>query len=112
VPEAAVPLQRGESSGSRPDIAPQGRAIDRLIERTIRPVPVPGLEIRVLKPAPTAEEGGRTADEPRDSKPNVSPRPAAASAPPPPLDIDVVADKVYRLLQRRQRFERERKGRY
>lgn len=109
---ASVPLHGSEPSVVRPGAAPQGRAIEKLIERTIRPVPVPGLEIRLLKPAPRAEDDERTADEPGEPSASASPRPAPAPAPPPPLDIEAVADKVYRLLQRRQRFERERKGRY
>ena len=36
----------------------------------------------------------------------------AASAPPPPLDINAVADRVYQTLQRRQQLERERRGLY
>jgi hypothetical protein len=107
------------------DVPPSGRAIEALIERTTRPMPVPGLEFRLLKPAPRDadertgrndgehagrdedERAGRDADEPKASAPR---RPAAPPPAAPPLDVDAVADKVYRLLQRRQRLERERKG--
>ncbi len=91
-------------------------AIERLINRTVLPVALPGLQIRLVKPdapvaatrrpAADAAEGGRsTVEVPK------APTPAPA-APPPPLDINVLADKVYQTLQRRHQLERERRGLY
>jgi hypothetical protein len=59
-------------------------------------------------PRDDEEPARRDADEPRARAPR---RPAAPPPTAPPLNIDAVADKVYRLLERRQRLERERKGR-
>jgi hypothetical protein len=109
--EALVPVHHGEASAVQAGVATQVRAIETLIERTVGPAPVPGLEIRVLKRAPRGVDDDRPAtDQPREA--NASPQLEPAPAPPQPLDIAAVADKVYRLLQRRQRLERERKGRY
>jgi hypothetical protein len=78
------------------------------------PAALPGLHIRLLRPeesplvteraANDATPGGRSISE--TSK---APAPSAA---PPPLDINAVADRVYQVLQRRHRFERERSGLY
>jgi hypothetical protein len=38
--------------------------------------------------------------------------PVPASPPVPQLDINAIADKVSQTLQRRQQFERERRGLY
>jgi len=126
VPEPALPVAAGRSGAEisvpapdrsgfpagSPGPAPSGQAVAKLIERTIRPVPVPGLEIRLLNPAPREGDDERAGRDTREPDAGARPRPAPPPVPPPPLDIDAVADKVYRLLQRRQRFERERKGRF
>src|SRR5262249_48323986 len=86
-------------------------AIERLIERIVRPVPIPGLEIRALeRPARFVKD--KALGDTTSKAAETSRRPPPVPTAPPPLDIDTVADKVYRLLQRRDRFERERKGRF
>jgi hypothetical protein len=86
--------------------------IENLIERTVRPVPVPGLKIRVLDRAPREASNDRIRNDTDQAETSSPRRPVAAPPAAPQLNIDAVADKVYRLLQRRQRFERERTGRY
>ena len=88
--------------------------IERLISRTVLPVALPGLQIRLVTPdapepatqrsAADAAEGGRSTVEVPKGPPPVPPQ--------PPLDINSVADKVYQTLVRRQQFERERRGLY
>ena len=88
--------------------------IERLISRTVLPVALPGLQIRLVTPdapepatqrsAADAAEGGRSTAEVPKGPPPVPPQ--------PPLDINSVADKVYQTLVRRQQFERERRGLY
>jgi hypothetical protein len=104
-------------AGSRQVNMPEpSGAIERLISRTVLPVALPGLQIRLVTPdapapatqrsAADAAEGGRsTVEVPK------APTPPPA-APPPPLDINFVADKVYQTLQRRHQLERERRGLY
>ena len=85
-------------------------AIERLIERTRQPVPVPGLEIRVMQPS---EREAREQHRRKDARERDVVKTTTAPPPPAPqLDINAVADKVYQTLVRRQRFERERKGIY
>ena len=99
-----------------PDVAadPNARsqtAIEKLIEQTRKPVPLPGLEIRVVKPSEREEGDQRRSADERDRA--TSNTPASPPVPPAPqLDINAVADKVYQTLLRRQQFERERKGFY
>ena len=89
--------------------------IERLINQTVAPVALPGIQLRLLTPdaagsaskasTPITPQGGRsTAEKPKE--------PAPISATPPPLDIDAVANKVYQTLQRRHRLEQERRGLY
>ena len=89
--------------------------IERLINQTVAPVALPGIQLRLLTPdaaeaaskasTPNTPQGGRsTAEKPKE--------PAPISATPPPLDIDAVANKVYQTLQRRHRLEQERRGLY
>ena len=106
----AAPVAMSAPNPREPaDTPPSARAIEALIERTTRPTPMPGLEFRLVKSAPREADApaGRDAEEPGASAPR---RPAAAPPAAPPLDIRAIADKVYRLLQQRQRLERERKG--
>src|SRR5262245_10184659 len=98
----------GEQAGA---LEPRG-AIERLIEQTVRPVALPGLELRLASPErqTSADQSPSNDAEGRGSTPNAAPAPAPAS--PPQLDINAVADKVWQALQRRQRLERERRGLY
>lgn len=92
-------------------------AIEKLIEHTVAPVSLPGLELR---PAPRGMQsfaGQRQAHEPTEDRRSeahrsTAPRPGPIPAPPPQLDINAVADKVYQTLLRRQQVERERRGLY
>lgn len=87
-------------------------AIEKLIQSTILPTSLPGLELRMLAPkeqspvinAERGQQPGPGATEP--------PGPAPALPPAPQLNINEVADKVYQTLMRRQQLERERKGLY
>jgi hypothetical protein len=97
------------------EIAKSSGAIERLIDRTVLPVPLPGLQIRLVKPDDSASAAQRSANDATEGGrstiglPNAqAPVPAA----PPPLDINAVADKVYQTLQRRHQLERERRGLY
>jgi hypothetical protein len=127
------------SGGAEP--SPQTlSAIERLIERTVQPVPLPDLRFRLV-PRPVGDAGERPpalsamdADrseapapvpprlsEARDSRqdgathraePQRADKPYRKPAAPSHVDVGAVADKVFRMLQRRQRFERERTGRF
>jgi hypothetical protein len=108
---AARAPDRVEPSVGRSHTAPSVRAITQLIEQTIRPAPLPGLEVRLLNAAPRAGNDQHAIRDSKESSASVPPRRQAAP-PSPPLNIDAIADKVYHVLQRRQRFERERKGRF
>jgi hypothetical protein len=110
-------------------------AIARLIERTVRPEPLPNLRFRLL--SPPADDAGREPSKNSFVEPERSRTPAEAPVPlreeredakrteprqadkpyrrpaaVPQIDIGAVADQVFRMLQRRQRFERERRGLY
>jgi hypothetical protein len=91
-------------------------AIEKLIERTVLPVPLPGLELRLVSPEKQSSSIDRASDatDGRPPKADVSTPPTSvpASSPMPQLDINRVADKVYQTLQRRQLLERERRGLY
>lgn len=102
-------------STSPPSIlGPPSGAIERLIERTMVPVPLPGLKLRLVAPEELTVAGERRVPA-EDSRPpaldGTGPTPAG-SAPPPELDINAVADRVYQTLERRQQLERERRGLY
>lgn len=115
--ESAPSLTPSQPVTTAPDylLATPG-AIAKLIEQTILPAQLPGLQLRLVSPEkqatvsyhPPAPANGRqpTAD---GSPPPV---PVTASPPTPQLDINAVADKVYQTLMRRQQFERERRGLY
>ena len=112
-PLASSEHDRTAPSASDPSALPYlPTPVQTLIERTVRPVPVPGLEIRVIERAPRGAQDEPAARSNGDADAGVPPRPAPTPSAAPSLNIDAVADKVYHLLQRRQRFERERKGRY
>jgi hypothetical protein len=92
---------------------PDGSPVDRLIDLVAAPVRLPGLELRAAPPAtpPAAPdatwegEGGRPRSGDAGRPPTVQP------TGPPPLDMDAIADRVYRKLTARWRLERERRGR-
>ncbi len=121
VPAQDSPLEREE-------------AIEKLIQNTLLPVPLPGLELRLLPPGKQPPSIGPSSNADRGEQPEIgsrhetgsqhetgsrhetgtspSPRLPPASPPAPALNINEVADKVYQTLMRRQQLERERKGLY
>ncbi len=103
------PLPSMTVLASRPGAQP---AIERLIERTVRPTPLPGLEIRVVQPKGGEQEDERRPAGTEERSDGGDAAGAPAASPPPPLDINAVTERVYQLLVRRQRFERERRGLY
>ena len=120
-PSALQPMVGTADKGERQAILPPPRpadvsptpvtqtAIEKLIERIREPVPVPGFEVRLVQPAER-----ESAAQPKAAEPGDAAKTKAAPAPPPPatppLDINAIADKVYKTLMRRDRLERERKG--
>ncbi len=100
--------------------APQGETpeppavIERLIERTVFPMAMPGLQIRPVRPDASAPATQRSANDTPEGRRSTmeTPKGPASAPPPPPLDINAVADKVYQTLQRRHQLERERRGLY
>lgn len=88
-------------------------AITKLIERSVLPMPMPGLGLRLFAPDEPPEARARAEQAARDEPVEAAQSPplAPASAQ-PPLDINEVADKVFQTLQRRQQLERERRGFY
>ncbi len=88
-------------------------AIERLLEQTRKPAPLPGLEIRLVRRSEPEEGDQRRPADARDRvRPNPPASPPPTTPPAPQLDINAVADKVHQILVRRQQFERERKGFY
>lgn len=109
-PESAASTQEITVRPVSP-ISQDQSAIERLIEHTNSPVPLPGFEVRILSP----EEQHNRADENPEESSDVSPTPptrAADQSQQPQVDIDKIADRVYQTLTRRQQLERERKGLY
>jgi hypothetical protein len=103
--------------GPIPSLLPQSQGvIEQLLDRTLLPGQLPGLELRLLSlegPASmapgtpsTIDSGPPTAD---GATPPVS---MPAALPEPSLDINAITDKVYQTLQRHQQLERERRGLY
>lgn len=95
---------------------PTQGTIEQLIERTILPTALPGLELRLVSPEQQASVIHRPSDGVDRHQPpaNGSTPPMPAPAPPSaaPLDVNAIADKVYQKLLRRQQLERERRGLY
>jgi hypothetical protein len=95
---------------------PTQGTIEQLIERTILPTALPGLELRLVSPEQQASVIHRPSDRVDRHQPpaNGSTPPMPAPAPPSaaPLDVNAIADKVYQKLLRRQQLERERRGLY
>lgn len=132
----AMPFQREatrtapEASPSRVDLPeapgsqvlaasrPEGEsgALQRLIEATVLPVPLPGMELRLASRDWRMEKGlDRKNHDP--SEPHNGPSAPPPVAPPArpetsALDLNAVADKVYQTLMRRRQRERERRGLY
>ena len=105
-----------EASTASPSKSESRGAIETLLEQTVMPVPLPGLELRLVSPG---EEDSSThalqhADGDRQPAADNSTPPmhVPASPPRPELDINEVAEKVYNTLVRRQQIERERLGLY
>lgn len=96
VPTLAAQVVSPEPEG----LIDQESAIAKLIANSFLPVPMPGLEIRAA--SPTADRNQSTQSGDRD--------PSSTIPPAPHLNINEIADKVYQTLQRRQQFERERRG--
>jgi hypothetical protein len=108
-PVAASPAVPPVSAAGSTDVR---GIVEQLIDRTVLPAPLPGLEIRLVPPdRPVNGEAHAPAITPQ---PPTAPEegPPAAPASPPALNIDAIADRVYQTLQRRQQFERERRGLY
>jgi len=110
-PQAAssLPAQR-PATLSQPR-EPQG-IVEKLLERSGLPMPLPGLELRLVSPENQASLAGRPpeSEEREPSEETASNQPAPPARPTPQLDIDTIADTVYRTLMRRQQLERERRG--
>jgi len=89
-----------------------GSAIERLIDGTVMPASLPGLEVRLLPPAERSGDDTSTSVDSPDLPPvgEETQREAAVRA--PFLDIDALADRIFLTLQRREQFERERRGLY
>lgn len=89
-------------------------AIEQLIEQTVLPVALPGLELRLVRHEQQASPMHRSAHPAEDGQSTmpVSTPPASVAAAPPPLDINAIAEKVFTTLMCRQRLERERRGLY
>jgi len=76
------------------------------------PASLPGLEVRLLPPRRrSGDETGTSVDSPNPSPPREE-EPKEVPARAPFLDLDALADKISQTLQRRQQFERERRGLY
>ncbi|MGH9936312.1 MAG: hypothetical protein ACREAM_08700 [Blastocatellia bacterium] len=103
----AIMDEPASPASASPASAPKSQgAIERLIEQTVMPIALPGLELRLAQP----EQQASTAhDQPRAVEDR---QPATSASAPPPLDINAIADKVWNTLQRRQQLERERRGLY
>src|SRR5262249_3298665 len=119
---APVPGQRG-SRESAPLIEPPESTtksvVERLVEQMVFPTPLPGLELRVIrrddprapmKAEPSAGRESSSADDRGSAKapsapPSKPPAPAA-----PVIDVNAIAERVYRKLVRDQQRARERKG--
>jgi len=76
------------------------------------PASLPGLEVRLLAPhRRSGDESGTSVDSP-DPPPAREEQPREAPARAPFLDLDALADRIFQTMQRREQFERERRGLY
>jgi hypothetical protein len=89
-------------------------AVEKLIENAFLPNPIPNLEMRLVIPENGTSQSNQHPKEASDSQTvtDTSGSPPSVPPPQPNLDINAIADKVYHTLQRRQQFERERRGLY
>lgn len=89
-------------------------AIEKLIENAFLPTSIPNLEMRLVIPENRTSQPNQHPQEASDSQAAIgtSGSPPPIPPPQPNLDINAIADKVYHTLQRRQQFERERRGLY
>ena len=115
----AIPPPHQEISGYGRSLEPatsQPRnVVEQLVDQMVFPTLVPGLELRLVRrdeppapPEPSSSPG-------RDTPSAVHPHGLANAPPQPPapaIDVNAIADKVYRRLVRNQQRARERKGLY
>jgi len=91
-----------------------GSPVDRLFDRLVESSPTGGLELKLVSPAADAAVSHRPviarAETRTENAPATAPNPGLSTQ--PKIDINAIADKVYQTLQRRQQFERERRGLY
>jgi hypothetical protein len=86
--------------------------VEQLIERTLLPAPLPGLEVRLVPPEQRVTSEARAPADAPYPPPSPEEHRPEATASPPALNIDALADRVYQTLRRRQQLERERRGLY
>ncbi len=107
-----------EASTASPSKSESRGAIETLLEQTVMPVPLPGLELRLVSPGEedssthTLQHVADADDRQPAADDSTPPMYVPASPPRPELDINEVAEKVYNTLVRRQQIERERMGLY
>lgn len=105
-----------EQAAARPGPTAGLGALEKLLERTDLPAPLPGIELRLVSPEILAPAARRPANDAEDGQPLKNeltpPAPVPAASPAPQLDINTVADRVYQTIIRRQQLERERRGLY
>jgi hypothetical protein len=108
---------RPDGGPAQPATPPPGTPglLGRLLDEVIEPVALPGLALRPARgseppgggrPAPKETVGRADAEAPNGPRFR-GPAPWLAPA---KLDVDAVAEQVYRRLLRRQQLERERRG--
>lgn len=107
---ADSPATRDMADRVQPAIPEAQGAIERLIERTVIPTPLPGFELRMVPPQEAPPQDSKSEEQPEENL--VPPVSALVQPEAHQVDIDEVADKVYQTLVRRQQLERERKGLY
>lgn len=93
--------------GSNPDT---NRMVEKLIEHTIVPGPLPRLEMRIL-PENKSPKYVENEPEIKRSTDDILIK-TSTQEKAPYIDINAVVDKVYLALLRRQQLERERRGLY
>lgn len=110
--DAALPVRQDEESPTPLQAEPKD-AVEKLIEQTDIPTPMPGLEIRMVSPQEQSQpDTNNVTGSHRQQVENSAARPIpdAVNEQQQQINIQEVADKVYDRIMRRQRLERERKG--